>query len=229
MLLAYAGLSVRRRSLAQVLGRYWWVLLAGVAYFGYVAQRYQTSNGNDSVLGAFVTRLTVTAAEPAAIAMRANLPWYWGNSLVWDFDYFSDRYLGKAPGHAFSFENFISGLIYNVDPSGDWVVPVTISGPAELFFNFPAPIVVLLLFMVGAIFARLEGSGRSTVLRVTIAYYCAFALYTWLIRGGLIYHTINYLAVGLALFAVLLVVEALTGRPGGATDKSERYRAFSRN
>ena len=131
------------------------------------------------------------------------------NNLSLDFWYFADRYAGLGPGAPYSFERLVSGSIYHVDPtSGQFVVPVTVGAFGELFFAFGPAGLLLAALVAGAALARLSFVGTSLVGRA-VALFAAVGLYTWLIRGGLVYYVFNYAAVTLILLAVYTVVRLL--------------------
>lgn len=204
----------KRVTVGAALRKYWWIAAIPVGYFALVATLYPsyTSTGDPFYIQIF-DRLTVIPAEPIQVAMEGRTVPFPTSPVVSDLWYFLHKYTGHADPGSFTFERAVSATIIGVNPASTaWTTPVTVSSFAEVFVSFGMLAALAVQAVSGAVLAYAETAVRRSVLGVIIRAIVGVALFSWVVKGGLAYHLLNYGFVAVALFLVGMIGSSLAGR-----------------
>lgn len=210
LMCTYVVISGRTLRLGTLIIRYWWALVPPVAYFLLVAGLYQTyASSGKSTLQLTWERLTVVAAEPTQFALTYFDSFDGG--LASDFAYFLTKYVGQSVAGRYTFERAVSAAILNIAPeSSAWAPPVTVGGFAESAAFFGVPAALSAMAMCGFILGWLTTLRVYSATRLTIAAVVSWAIYTWMLKGGLAYHVLNFSIVLLMLLSIAWIASMLS-------------------
>lgn len=203
----YVVVSDHRLTLGEVVRKYWWTAVLGIGYFAAVAALYPTYNSRgDGFVAQLRDRLTIGPSEPIYVAMEGYSQTNSAYPVLSDFGYFIRKYSGGDVIGDYAFERGVSATIIGVDPaSSAFTTPVTVSGYAELYASFGLLIAMIGVFAAGAVLAYGEAAPKNSALGVVLRAVAGLMIVSWLAKGGLAYHLLNFGAV-----ASILAVVGLT-------------------
>ncbi|GAA1687172.1 hypothetical protein GCM10009808_00190 [Microbacterium sediminicola] len=223
----YIVISGSRITVGTMVRKFWWTGVVAVGYFVVVASLYPTySSSGYSVAEQLFRRLTTVPAVPVYYAMEGLATEPGAVPIIADFGYFLAKYSGNEIAGSFSFERAVSAAMIGVDPSSQaWTTPVTVSGYAELFASFGGIVAVVAIFFTGILLSWIESGPHRTSIGLVLRAVTGMALVSWLARGGLAYHVVNYFAVIAFLAAIGFAATLFTTiRPSLPSSGMSRYR-----
>jgi len=200
----YVIVSKRRLTFGAAVRKYWWIGAIGIAYFAAIAALYPSySTRGDSVVSQFYSRLTTIPAQPIQYAIEGYGSVGLGTPIFSDFTYFLQKYGGGDVTGMYTFERAVSASIIGVDPSSSaFTTPVTVSAFAELYVSFGIVLALLAMALCGSVFSFGESAPRHSTLGLIMRAVIGIMMVSWLVKGGLAYHFLNFAAVTLMLALV---------------------------
>lgn len=216
----------------QLISKYWLLLCVPVIFGLLVATTYSTYQTSDVPLWRqLLNRVTLVGAEPKQFAIEHNVAGTLNVGVLSDFGYYLQKYTGGDITGQYSLERAVSAKIINADPaSSAWTTPVTVGGFPELIFSFGLPIAVVVALIAGIVLQLLHGRSVSP-LGLFLRAVAVYAIYTWLLKGGLAYYLINVTAVAVMILLLLGGFTLLTAPsrkgPGNPLVKSITDFAFA--
>lgn len=226
MTIGYTLVWQRHISFAKVLAKWWWIIPIILTYTLIVAGLYPTYNQNEHSLWLqLLDRVTGGSAQPSAYIFNQYVPMLSNNGILNDLFYFVPKYVGMTSDGQFSVERAVSAGIIGVDPaSSSWTTPVTVGAFAELYVSLGPILSCASFVLVGAGFSRVL-HGRVSFGSMAFRTTCAFAMYNWLVKGGLVYYALN-VAVVAVVIAVLLRLLHLISNWCGVSISSDSHQAL---
>lgn len=221
----YVLISGTTVTFGQAARRFWWAGALGVGYFAAVAALYPSySARGGNVWNQLFDRLTISPAQPTQYAIEGYVSSYSGIPVIADFGYFLTKYVGAGAVGDYSFERAVSAAMIGVSPASDaFTTPVTVGAFGELVASFGPWIACATLAVVGALLAHGEVAPRRTTAGLMGRCLVGLAVVSWMAKGGLAYHVVNYSAVAAMLLLAGWAAHLLT-RPSTTSLSSARSR-----
>lgn len=190
-------------SIIDMVRRYWGISLIALSYFFWVASKYNSYKSTDRSLPLqMFDRLTRRAAEPGVFVIDQLTLSPYVRSIGDDLSYFLSKYSASSTPDMIPFEKIVATKIYGWDQllNSSFYAPVTIGiAPEMLYFLGPAIacgiIPTICFFLFQTMKMHKGGLLRSSAV-------CILAIYSYkiLLKGGFVYHTINYVVIYSLLF-----------------------------
>lgn len=213
-------------SLGKLLVRHGWLMVVAGGYALYTLSTYQTyQSASVPLWRSILDRSTIVGAQPKQYAIEGFVSGNITNGIANDFVYFLAKYTGNQIPGSYSLERAVSAQIIGVDPSSDaWTTPVTVGGFPELVYSLGVPLAIVAALLVGLWVAALHRQTPNSQLKTIWRAVAVYFLYSWILKGGLAYYSLNIGLVASVLVVLAIIVTII--RP--PAEHYGRRRAASR-